>query len=116
LRYLSDELSVAVPDKAATYEKLRDAADVLKLCRENYFPETAMQLLSDEFESAVGVEMAKTYAHTGKLLVAAIADEKNGIEGALNALLEWLTDTKRFSDEWISAVNETIKKAHLSVS
>ena len=116
LRYLYDELSAAVPDKSAACEMLRDAADVLKSKRETYFSNTALQLLSDEFEAAVGCEMAKAYANTGKLLVAAIADEKNGINGTLGALQEWLTDTKRFSDDWISTVNETIKKAHQAVS
>jgi len=111
LRFLYEELSKAVADKEDIFEKLRSSADILQKARERRIQEKELQLLSVEFEQTVGAEMAGRYKNTGKLLAAAVADEKNGIAGAVAALQHWLTDVKRFSSAWIHAVNETIKKA-----
>ncbi len=116
LRCLSEELSASVPDKAVMYEKLRAAADDLRSMREKYFPETMLRSLADEFNAAVGFEMAGTYAETGRLLVSAVADEKNGIKGTLDAMRVWLMDSKRFASEWISAVQAITQKAYQAIS
>ena len=112
LRFLFEELSQTVPDRVAAYEKLRISADFLKESRESRIQETALQSLASEFEQAVGTELAKKYKNTGNLLVSAVVDEKNGIEGSTDALQEWLTDAGRFSTEWIRAVKKTIGKAN----
>ena len=110
LEFLADELDKAIPDKAAFYDKLRVSAQQLKNARENRIQDAAMQTLAEEFEQAAG-KMADTYRGTGRLLVAAVADEKNGIEGSINALKDWLTDGDRFSTEWIRAVHKIIDNA-----
>jgi len=47
------------------------------------------------------------------LLLSAVADEKNGISGAVEALLQWLADEDRLPAEWIHAVRKRFgKKAH----
>ena len=111
LRFLYEELSRAVPDRATAYEKLRVSADVLKKSRESRIQETMLQSLADEFEQAAGTELANRYKNIGTLLVSAVADEKNGIAGSIDALQEWLTDASRFPTEWIRAVKKTIGKA-----
>jgi hypothetical protein len=77
------------------YQKLQAAADVLKSLREAYFPEPFIQTVTDEFNAAVGAEMAETYAGTCELLISAAADEKNGITGAVDALAGWMADAIR---------------------
>lgn len=112
LRFLYEELSRIIPERATSYGKLRICADVLKESREIRIQETMLQSLACEFEQAVGTELAKKYQNTGKLLVSAVADGKNGIEGAVDALQEWLTDAGRFSTEWIRAVKKTAGKSN----
>lgn len=112
LRLLYEELIRAVPDRAAAYEKLRVSADALRKKRESFFRDAAFQTLAGEFDQAVGPKMAEAWHDTGKLLVSAVADEKSGIEGALAALLGWMTDAGRFPDEWIHAVRDTARKAN----
>ena len=111
LRILYEELSQAVSDRMANYEKLLKSADALKKSRERWIKDTEIQSLSDEFDQAVGHELAKGHKNTGKLLVSAVVDEKNGLEGAVGNIEEWLTDKDLFPIEWIRAIKKTIGKA-----
>ncbi|MCF8129440.1 MAG: biliverdin-producing heme oxygenase [Deltaproteobacteria bacterium] len=111
LTVLHEELSRAIPDKMSLYEKLEVSADTLRRSRENVFSDKAFRSLAEEFETDIEPEMAAKFRSTGQLLVAAVADEKNGIEGSVAALKEWLTDGNRFSTKWIRAVKKTLAKA-----
>ncbi|HIJ40445.1 MAG TPA: biliverdin-producing heme oxygenase [Deltaproteobacteria bacterium] len=111
LCFLYNELAAAVPEKTAMYEKLRGAADALKETRLRDIQEKDFQKLAGEFGQAVGPEMAASWKNTGELLVAAVADERNGTEGAVASVQGWLTDVDRFSGQWILAVNEILQKA-----
>jgi heme oxygenase len=115
LRFLYDELCHAVPDNSAAYGKLAAAADRLKQNRLKWFPEAEFTSLAAAFEKAAGSDFAVIHKNTGNLLVSAVADEKNGIVGTVDALRIWLTDDKRFSRKWIGAVAETLERAiHLA--
>ena len=111
LRILHEELVRVIPDKAAVYEKLLTAADFMTTAGETFIPETEFLSLSRMFDHAVGAEMAEQYKNTGKLLVSSVADEASGIEGAVSALMGWMTDSRRFPQEWIDAVNRTVEMA-----
>ncbi|MFW5810749.1 MAG: biliverdin-producing heme oxygenase [Thermodesulfobacteriota bacterium] len=111
LRYLYEELVHAVPGKKNLYKKLHTAADILKKKREDCFPEKEFQILSEEFEAAAASGGKDNCRNTGKLLISAVADEMNGIEGAVESLRIWLTDDERFSKQWIAAVNDIIQKS-----
>lgn len=111
LLYLYEELSMAIPEKEPHYQKLRMAADFLKAKRTHIIPETDFQALANEFEQAIGPEMADAFRNTGDLLLSAFTDEQNGIQGAVLSLREWLTNAECFSGEWIDAVNAILKKA-----
>ena len=50
------------------------------------------------------------FKNTGLLIVYALVDEKNGLEGAIGILEPWYTDPDCFSEKWITAVNRTIDK------
>lgn len=112
LKFLYEELSQAVSDRVADYKKLLLAADALKRSRERHINDTEIESLAHEFDQAVGHELADAYKNTGKLLVSAVVDEKNGLAGTVAGLEEWLTDNVRFNTEWIHAVKKTIGKAN----
>jgi len=111
LRFLHEELVKAVPENTLTYEKLLKSADFIKAAREAAIPEAQLEALAEEFNQAVSPEMAERFRNAGQLLVSSVADERNGIEGAVAALQEWMTDENRFPQEWIAAVNHIIDKA-----
>jgi heme oxygenase len=111
LRFLAEELRVAVPENGPAYEKLDIAAAHLQKARENRISPSTFEALADEFEQSVGDRLAEIYRNTGQLLVSAVVDDANGLDGTIEALCQWLTDTERFSAEWIRALRETVGKA-----
>ena len=111
LRFLKEELSAVVSENNVAYEKLELSAVHLERKREGRISAPAFQSLADEFEQSAGKKLADTYRNTGKLLLSAVVDEANGIDGAIDSLTEWLTDTERFSTDWLRAVKKIIGKA-----
>ena len=111
LSYLSLELTAAIPEKKALYQKLLISADKLKEKRLKHVKEKVFKKLADEFDQSVESDMGTEYKNTGFLLVSAVVDEKNGIPGALSSLQQWLVDVGRFSSTWVAAVEQTIYKA-----
>lgn len=111
LRCLHEELSRTVPDHEEMYKKLLKSAGLIAKEREAVIPAETRQSLSEEFDAAVGSEWAARYPGTGKLIAAAVVDEKCGIQGAVAALLDWLTDGDRFPGSWVEAVYKILEKA-----
>ena len=111
IELLHAELTKKVPENKPAYDKLFKAADMLAEKRRRCIPEPDFTILSREFDDLAGIKLGQQYKNTGSLLVSAVADEQNGIAGAVDAIGEWLTDPGRFSKEWIAAVNRTIEKA-----
>jgi len=111
LEMLVEELGKAVPAKRKEYEKLLFAANELHASRTKWFDEASIQALSHDFDIAVGPEWAGRFKDTGVLLVAAVADEKDGIEAAATSIEGWMTDASRFPAPWIEAVRSIIAKA-----
>ena len=116
LIYLVEELTKALPNKADIYSKLKASADMLEGLRTRWFQGTDFDSLVTEFDVAVGLEMAEKHKNTGRLIVSAVADEKNEIEGTVDTLQKWLTDKDLFPDKWIRVVNETFEKANNAIS
>ncbi len=111
LRFLHEELTISVPDKAPASHKLLKAAQMLCEQRTQQIPEKEFQRMVSEFDTRVGAELAGMYKNTAELLLSSVTDEKNGMEGAVSAIQAWMTDPDRFPEQWILAVNETIQKA-----
>ena len=112
LKFLHEELVKAVPDRKAAYGKLSKASEMLRELRIKKMPENEFEALAREFDQAVGSELAEKLDNTGRLLLSSVMDEKIGIAGAVAALQGWLIDPERFPENWIEAVNSTIKKAN----
>jgi heme oxygenase len=111
LKFLHEELIKAVPVQRTAYDRLSNAADMLRKRRIKMMPEKEFEALSCAFDQAVGSKLANKYTNTAKLLVSSVIDEKSGITGAVGALQGWLTDSERFPENWIETVNNTIQKA-----
>ncbi|MFO8113293.1 MAG: biliverdin-producing heme oxygenase [Desulfosalsimonadaceae bacterium] len=112
IQLLREELIKNVPENKSAYDKLLGAADMLAEKRRQRIPETDFTVLSREFDEMAGIKLAQQYKDTGSLLVSAVADEQSGIAGAVDAICAWLTDSGRFSEEWIVAVKHIIEKAN----
>jgi hypothetical protein len=108
---LHHELSAAVPERAAAYGRLLDAATMLRRLRHDAIGEDAFQALARDFDAAVGPEWSRRLPRMGEIIVSAVADERNGIPESLTSLEPWLTDPEHFPPAWTDAVRRTIASA-----
>jgi heme oxygenase len=110
LELLYEELTATVPAKR--YTSLLEAASSLKSERLHRIPEDTFNGLTRQFDISTDGELqGGKLKNTGALIVSAVADEANGISGALTSLIIWLTNTERFSPLWIKAVRLTAERA-----
>jgi len=115
LELLYLELSAAVPAKIERYTGLLEAAGKLKGERLNCIPEQVFADLTRAFKQATNNQLQGRLKGTGSLIISAVCDQSLGIAEAVNSLLPWLTDEKRFYPEWIVAVKQTMGLAFDSV-
>lgn len=111
LEILVQELTTAIPERKNDYEKLLPAASALHTSRRTHLTDEQVEKLADEFDRAAAPEWSTRLPHTGVLLCAAVADELEGNENAVESLRAWLSDATRFSAAWIAAVQTTLAKA-----
>jgi len=111
LEILHGVLVAALPENQADYAKLHQGAAELRDARRRHFSDAQLAALAREFDQAVGPEWSERHRHTGELLAAAVADEREGSEGTVENLRAWMTDPARFPAAWIAAVQETIGRA-----
>lgn len=111
LRYLYEELEKEISGESAAHEKLLAAAETLKEARESYIPEEAFKAMAQKFDDALDTGQAKAWKNTGSLVVSVVVDEKNGIDGAVSAMADWLTDDSQFDDLWIKRTQEAFREA-----
>ena len=111
LEILVDELVAAIPGSKSDYEKLLPAACALHAARLKHLSDEQVAAMAGEFDGAVGPEWSGRFPHTGALLCAAVADELEGNENAVDSLRSWMTDAARFPAGWIAAVQATLARA-----
>ena len=111
LELLYEELTIAVPEKQLAYQKLLNAARQLADTRRQHLGEALSRRLAERFDAAVGRELSERLPGTGALLAAAVADERAGVQNAVESLESWLTDATRFPPPWILAVRAVIQEA-----
>jgi hypothetical protein len=109
LAVLHEELTHLAPGGEAA--GLLDAADRLRAERQRWMNDARLAELGEEFAAAVGPELAATLPEAGRLLAAAVADEKCGVVGSLTAIESWLVDKGRFPTIWIAAARATVRSA-----
>jgi heme oxygenase len=111
LIFLQEELSKAIPEKSGLYEKYSLAAKFLQVQRLQHISEEKWQTLEAEFIAQVGPEMAREHLNAAKLLLSAICDQKNGIDGVAAELKDWYTKKSNFPTPWRDAVERLMEKA-----
>ena len=116
LELLHEELISTLPAQKRNYDGLLEAAARLKSERLGAISEEGARELTGRFHSATHDEQAGRFIRAGELIVSAVCDEKEGIPKAVESLISWLTDPKRFSAGWIDEVIKTTKLARNKLS
>ncbi|MBD0319628.1 MAG: hypothetical protein ICV87_04795 [Gemmatimonadetes bacterium] len=111
LEHLHEELTKALPESAPRYDVLLAGAGALREMREAHIPPARFEVLAAAFDARVGETWARRLRGMGGILVAAVADERAGIELAVPTLTAWACDAERFPPEWIAAVEDTLAQA-----
>ncbi|MBK7721172.1 MAG: hypothetical protein IPI32_02825 [Austwickia sp.] len=112
LGYLAEELGARRPaDRTTRCALLRVASDELRAKRERAIDPAEAAEITAAFASRVDPAELAALPSTARLLVAAVADEADGLPGAVDSLVEWLADGERFNPTWIEAVRATVQEA-----
>jgi hypothetical protein len=110
LEHLYRELAAVRPGSAARYGVLLDCARVLRAMRIAQLDEASSQRLAQAFDTRVAAVDARV-ANMGRVLVAAVADERAGVAHAVESVTAWACDAARFPADWTAAVEETLGAA-----
>lgn len=114
LELLYEELrgQVAAPP-GSEYGRLLRAADLLAEQRRTLILDAELDLLTQAFEGAIGLDWRHRLPGTAPMLVSAVTDRARGLRGAVDSLEPWMTDPVRFPAPWIAAVHDLLRKAEL---
>lgn len=113
LLIMRDELAAAVPEKRRVYAALTRNATHLRKARLAAIPERQASAIASAFTKAAPSLWRERIPEMGSLLVAAAADERNGIERAVLSMEEWAYDKERFPQSWIRAARNAIAAARV---
>ncbi len=111
LQVLHAELVRALPENAHRYAPLLDAAALLRDLRLARIAEHDFRELAEAFAARAEPELVERVPEMGALLAAAVADEADGLAGAVRSVEEWAGDRAAFPESWTSAVRATIARA-----
>lgn len=116
LRNLHHQLLEARPERADRYQRLLLAADRIAEQRGGVLDENAFADLARTFDDGVRAEDVDVVPRSGRLIVAAVVDEVIGRPRAVDSVLEWLADPRRFDPRWVKAVESTVAQVRARVS
>jgi hypothetical protein len=111
LEVLRVELVRACPETAARYDHLRAAAELLLRRQERHLPDAVVEELAERFSEEADPGWVARIPEMGRILVAAVADEADGVPNAVTSVTSWAADPSRFPDVWSRAVHRTIERA-----
>ena len=111
LMIMREELVAAVPERRRVYSALTRNARHLKNARLEAIPARKAASIAAMFMKAAPRLWLERIPEMGSLLVAAVADERNGIERAVHSIEEWVYDKERFPQSWILAARNAIAAA-----
>lgn len=115
LGVLHSELLRLHPADAECYALLDDAAWLLHERRHARISEAHARELAETFAARAEAEWTARLPEMGRILVAPVADEADGIDNAVPSVQGWAGDPARFPPGWRGAVESTIREARLRV-
>ena len=110
LEYLHDELARPSPARARRYEVLRACAAALRERRLAHIAKEPFEALSQSFEHRVSL-YEEAIPNMGRILVAAVADERAGLSSAVASVEAWVCDPASFDALWVDSARQTIAAA-----
>lgn len=111
LQVLHAELVRALPGNAERYAALLDAAALLRDLRRARISEEDFRELDEAFAARAEPGLVERMPAMGAILAAAVADEADGLAGAVRSVEVWAADRAAFPESWTSAVRATIAGA-----
>lgn len=134
LRVLYKKLAAVVPDREQDYVKLVSVSERLREQRVAAITESVSRNLVSDFADRIGSWPSNLPQGTARLIIAAVADEKNGVSNAVASVEEWLSDIATIKrvlaidsirrrsregypdhdaqpDRWLGAIKSIIKSA-----
>ena len=108
LRNLSAERMTSHARGEFRLTELDRIAEELRIQREEVLPNEQRQVLLHEFSRHVP---ATGNSRVGWLVTAAVADEANGIRGAVAAVLDWVEKQEERTQAWQQAIEDLIQGA-----
>lgn len=111
LEVLHSELMRDCPEGGSCYALLLQSAGLLRRMREEKIPGPVFEDWAVRFGREADPEWVSRIPEMGYLLVAAVADEANGISNAVRSLEPWARDPSRFPESWREAVRSTVEEA-----
>lgn len=109
LNFMYKELTERVYENESKYKKLKIAADQLKKSREKKIASALFDkcnFIFTEFCQELNVKESGM-TNTGKLIASSIVDFENGIRESEYDFKSWIMNNKRFSGDWVLAVERT---------
>lgn len=111
LDILADELVAAIPDRAAEFRRLRQAAAVLRRERRVILSQASFDALA----SAFAREGGNPVPHFGEVAVSAVCDEAFGIAAAVTSVASWLETSDAVPAAWRGSALALIQHARQAV-
>jgi hypothetical protein len=115
LEVLHEELQRVVPERSDFYAVLLNGASILRQLRLRYLSEHDLRELDAAFSARVGAVWNARIPRMGAILVAAVADEADGLPGVVGKVVEWAGNRERFPATWCDAVERTVAQARRRV-
>jgi hypothetical protein len=110
LEVLHEEMGARAAGGGSRYARLLVCRDELRTARLRQLTEADMHAVAEAFETGTR-ELRERVANVGLVLATAVADERNGFPGAVDAVVGWAMDETRFSAPWRVAVRAAIAAA-----
>lgn len=116
LRNLHHQLVEASSTPSPRYDGLHAQAERLAAERRQHLEEQRFADLAHDFDEGMRRLDLDLVPRSGRLVVAAVVDEVVGRPRAVESLLEWLADPRRFDARWVQAVERLVVRARAEVS
>lgn len=116
LHHLVLVLERTLPENAARYATLAEAAHTLSRERRGALDDDAVARLVALFEACAPTDERKALPEAARLVVGAVVDEARGWAGAVEATIPWLKDARTFSAAWIAALDRLVMATWLEVA